>query len=99
MVTDNLLLRLESYQLASKQKTRFVREAQLEERDPVQCRMTNQGAKEQSGDVLQQLVDALQQVTREPSKPRQFPPSRKERNQSDKSNLVCWECKEKGHWR
>ena len=52
-------LELESYQLASKQKARFVREVQLEEKHPVQCRMTNQGAKEQTGDVLQQLVDAL----------------------------------------
>ena len=94
------LLELESYQLASKQKARFVREAQLEKKHPVHCRMTNQpGAKEQTGDVLQQLVDALRQVTRGPSRPRQFPPSRKERNQSDKSNLVCWKCKEKGHRR
>ena len=94
-----IALELECYQLASKQKARFVREAQLEERDPVQGRMTNQGTKEQSGDVLQQLVDALRQVTRGSSRPRQFPSSRKERNQSDKSNLVCWECKEKGHRR
>ena len=92
-------LELESYQLASKQKARFVREAQLEEKHPVQCRMTNQGAKEQTGDVLQQLVDALRQVTKGPSRPRQFPPPRKERNQSDRSNLVCWECKERGHRR
>ena len=92
-------LELESYQLASKQKARFVQEAQLEEKHPVQCRMTNQGAKEQTGDVLQQLVDALQQVTKVPSRPRQFPPPRKERNQSDRSNLVCWECKERGHRR
>ena len=41
-----IALELESYQLASKQKARFVREAQLEEKDP--------GAKEQTGDVLQQ---------------------------------------------
>ena len=62
-------------------------------------RMTNQGAKEQTGDVLQQLVDALRQVTKGPSRPQQFPPPRKERNQSDRSNLVCWECKERGHRR
>ena len=92
-------LELESYQLASKQKARFVREAQLEEKHPVQCRMTNQGAKEQTGDVLQHLVDALRQVTKGPSRPRHFPPPRKERNQSDRSNLVCWECKERGHRR
>ena len=74
-------------------------EAQLEEKHLVQCRMTNQGTKEQTGDVLQQLVDALRQVTKGLSRPRQFPPSRKERNQSDQSNLVCWECKERGHRR
>ena len=34
-------LELESYKLASKQKATFVREAQLEEKHPVQCRMTN----------------------------------------------------------
>ena len=50
-------LELESYQLASKQKARFVWEAQLEERHPVQQRMTDQ-TKEQTGDILQQLVDA-----------------------------------------
>ena len=59
-------LELESYQLVSKQKARFVREAQLEEKHPVQCRMNNQGTKtkEQTGDVQQQLVDALRQVTK-----------------------------------
>ena len=61
-----IALELESYHLASKQKARFVREAQLEEKDPVQCRMTNQLAKEQTGYVLQQLVDALRQVTKGP---------------------------------
>ena len=57
-------LELESYQLVSKQKARFVWEAQLEEKHPVQCRMNNQGTKEQTGDVQQQLVDALRQVTK-----------------------------------
>ena len=59
-------LELESYQLASKQKARFVREAQLEERHSVQQRTTDQ-IKEQTGDVLQQLVDALRQVTKGPA--------------------------------
>ena len=88
-------LELESYQLASKQKARFVREAQLEERHSVQQRMTDQ-TKEKTGDTLQQLVDALRQVTKGPGR-RQFPTPRKERNRSERSNLVCWECKERGH--
>ena len=37
-----------------------MQEAQLEEKHPVQCRMTNMGAKEQTSDVLQQLVDVQQ---------------------------------------
>ena len=88
-------LELESYQLASKQKTRCLRETQLEERHPVHQRTTDQ-TKEQTGDVLQQLVDALQQVTKGPGR-QQFPTARKERNRPDRSNLVCWECKERGH--
>ena len=88
-------LELESYQLASKQKARFVREAQLEERHSVQQRTTDQ-TKEHTGDVLQQLVDALRQVTKGPGR-RQFSTPRKERNRSERNNLVCWECKERGH--
>ena len=29
----------------------------------------------------------------------QFPTTRKERNCPERSNLVCWECKERGHWK
>ena len=82
---------LESYQLASKQKARVMWEAQLEERHPVQQRMTDQ-TKEQTGDILQQLVDALREVTKGPSRQWQFPMPRKERNRSDRS-----ECKERDH--
>ena len=56
-----------------------MQEAQLEEKDRVQCRMTNQLAKEQTGYVLQQLVDALRQVTKGPSRPWYSPRPRRRR--------------------
>ena len=92
-------LELESYQLASKQKVRFVRETQLEERQPPQKQMPNPGAEEPVGKILQQLVDVLKQCAKESSRPRRPFSARKEKNQTDRTNLVCWECKERGHRR
>ena len=54
-----MALELESYQLASKQKARFVKEIQLEKGQPVQSVSASKGAAV-SGDVLQQLVVALE---------------------------------------
>ena len=52
-------LELESYQLANKQKARFVKEIQLEKEQPVQSITTSKGTVA-PGDVLQQLVVALE---------------------------------------
>ena len=100
-------LELESYQLASKQKARFVREAQLEEGHPAQWQASGYRVKQSSvdetgqpsRDVLQQLVEALQHCVKRSGRPQRALSSRKERNQSGGSNLICWECKEKGHRR
>ena len=58
--------------------------------------MTNEGAKEQSGDVLQQLVDALQQSQEDQAGHGSSPhPGRR----GSSLRVTCWECKEKGHRR
>ena len=96
-----MALELESYQLASKQKARFVREAQLEEGQPLQQQQQQMADRRtrDAGDVLQQLVEALRCARKEPGRPRRTSSSRKEGNQSSRNNLICWECKERGHRR
>ena len=96
-----MALELESYQLASKQKARFVREAQLEEGQPLQQQQEQMADRRtrDTGDVLQQLVEALRCARKEPGRPRRTSSSRKEGNQSSRNNLICWECKERGHRR
>ena len=92
-------LELESYQLASKQRARFVREVQLE-KQPVQLQQEHAKPKESNlnADVLQQLVEALKHCCPEAvgSTPHR---SRRERAQGGRSNLVCWNCEQKGHRR
>ena len=85
-------LELESYQLASKQRARFVRGVQLEDQ-PVQ---QQEGARPKDVDVLHQLVEALKHYCQKPaeSTPRRY---RRERAQGGGSNLVCWHCEKKGH--
>jgi len=58
-----LALELESYQLASRQRTKLVRGTHLEEGYPHQHQTTSPGATS-SRDVLQQLVEAIQQCGR-----------------------------------
>ena len=91
-------LELESYQLASKQRSRTVREARLEEGSyQEQLQNThNTGAGKLPGDVVQQLVEALERLigsSREQSSPR------RERGQLGWSNVVCWNCNRRGHFR
>ena len=88
-------LELESYQLASKQRFRTVREAHLEEFSCYQGQLQNAGA-EKSGDVVQQLVEALKQLTG--NSPKQSP-TRRECGPMDRSSVVCWNCKQRGHIR
>ena len=88
-------LELESYQLASKQRSRIVREAHLEE-ESYQEQLQNTGAGKLPGDIVQQLVEALERLTgssREQSSPR------RERGQLGWSNVVCWNCNKRGHFR
>ena len=89
-------LELESYRLASRQKARYVREAQVE--GPLmQRQMVEAKAKDSAADVLQQLVDALNRCAKEPGK---LPTAgRKARNRTDGVAIVCWECRERGHRR
>ena len=84
-------LELESYQLASKQKARFVKEIQFEKEQSVQSVTTSKGTVA-PGDVLQQLMVALEQCCKTPT------PSvaRRERTPTALSNLVCWKCKQTG---
>ncbi len=95
-------LELESYQLASRQKARFARQAQVDDAYAVQQQVSIQGTKEPVGDVLQRLVDAPRQCTKESDRPRGTYSFRKRNSrpgQSGRTNLVCWECKERGHRR
>lgn len=92
-------LELESYQLASNQRARFVREVQLEKEHTVQQQVLQSGAKgtvATGDDILQQLVDVLHRCCKD-SKLSAASTSRRERSQSGRSNLVCWECRKTGH--
>jgi len=60
-----------------------------------QGQLQNAGA-EKSGDVVQQLVEALKQLTG--NSPKQSP-TRRERGPVDRSSVVCWNCKQRGHIR
>ena len=88
-------LELESYQLASRQKPRFVKEIQLERELPVQSVTTSKGTVD-PGDVLQQLVAALEHCCKDSKAPAS---SKKERTQTGRNNLVCWKCKQTGYGR
>ena len=90
-------LELESYQLASKQKARFVKEIQLEKEQPVQSITTSKGTVA-PGDVLQQLVVALEHCCKDFKAPASSN-ARRERTQTSRNNLVCWKCKQSGHRR
>ena len=91
-------LELESYQLASKQRARVVREVQLE-KQPIQQQERTPSKQNVNADLLQQLVEALtQRLCQEPagSTPQRF---RREKAQGGRSNLICWNCEQKGHRR
>ena len=88
-------LELESYQLASKQRSRTVREARLEE-GSYQEQLQNTGAGKLPGDVVQQLVEALERLT---GSSREQSSLRRERGQLGWSNVVCWNCNRRGHFR
>ena len=90
-----IALELESYQLASRQKARFVREAHLLEGPLPKRPSSGHMAKPSSNDILEQLVEALR-CSKESNRP---PRSRRERNQAGKANVVCWECNQRGQLR
>lgn len=90
-----IALELESYQLASKQRAKFVREAQLEEYPARQSR-----TEDSTQAVLQQILHAIERSGLEERRERRrfrrnTPPSGgREKGQS---TVICWECQEKGH--
>ena len=88
-------LELESYQLASKQRTRFVKEIQLEEHPVQQVLQSSARGTVATGDVLQHLVDALGRCCKE----FKTPTSTAAQKQTTRTNLVCWKCKQTGHRR
>ena len=90
-----IALELESCQLASKAKTRFVRGTQLEEEPMV--RQTTTGDGDSNGTVVQQLLDALKQLGKERRGPRKPLPTKS--RVGSRSTLVCWECQQQGHLR
>ena len=90
-------LELESYQLASKHRAKFVKEVQLEQEQAVQQQTLQSSTKETSmpGDVLQQLVSALKDCCND----LKTSASSTSRRQTRKSSLVCWQCGQNGHRR
>jgi len=91
-----LTLELESYQLASRQRAKSVRGTHLEE-GPVQQKQPTDSGVISSADVLQQLVEAIQQCGKVSQRWRSY---RKDREQQPNvSDIICWKCKGKGHWR
>jgi hypothetical protein len=96
-------LELESYQLASRQRPKMVREAQLEW-EPGASHEDQQvqrvGLERLTGDeVLQQILEVLKRCTLTSTRPRGRRTSGGERGAVNKDNVVCWGCKEKGHFR
>ena len=88
-----LALELESYQLASRQKAKPVREAYMEEEHSVQRLAGGSRRDTQLPDLVRQLVDALKSGGSNQQK------SPLDRKKYSPGTLVCWRCKEKGHMR
>ena len=88
-----LALELESYQIASRQRTKLVRGTHLEE-GPTQ---PEQSTVASSADVLQQLVEDIRQCGKESQRRRSY--RRDRAQQPSVSGIICWECKERGHRR
>jgi len=96
-----IALELESCQLASRQRAKYVKEAWLEEQ-PVQSQQSEIGggrAERATTDVLQQLVDVLRQCTQEMKGSSRLSSGRNEGRPTDVATVVCWECRERGHRR
>lgn len=87
-------LELESYQLASRQRAQYAREAQLENDYPVQRQASMSEAREE---VLRQLVKVFQGIARPKCRSADQPTSRGERKSATESTLVCWECNKRDH--
>jgi len=91
-----LALELESYQLASRQRTKLVRGTHLE-KGPVQQKQPTASGVTSSANVQQQLVEAIQQCGKVSQCRRSY---RKDREQQPRvSDIICWKCKGRGHWR
>ena len=75
----------------------FVKEVQLEKEQPVQSVTTSTGTMT-PGDVLQQLVVALERCCKE-LKTLASSNTWRKRTQTGRSNIVCWKCKQSGHRR
>ena len=88
-----LALELESYQLASRQKAKPVREAYMEEEHSVQRLAGGSRRDTQLPDLVRQLVDALKSGGSNQQK------SPLDRKKYSPGTLVCWRCKERGHMR
>ena len=88
-----LALELESYQIASRQRTKLVRGTHLEE-GPTQLEQSTVAS---SADVLQQLVEAIRQCGKESQRRRSY--RRDRAQQPSVSGIICWKCKERGHRR
>ncbi len=95
-------LELESYQLASKQRARVVREVNLERSRASEITRQRQDASVQDGEgLLQQLVAALKRCILDASADRNRRQSspRTQRRPMDRNNVVCWNCRKKGHFK
>ena len=72
-----------------------MKEIQLEGELPVQSVTTSKRTVD-PGDVLQQLVAALEHCCKDSKAPASL---KKETTQTGRNNLVCWKCKQTGHRR
>ena len=86
-----LALELESYQLASKQKAKYVKEAWADEQ-PVR-QQSEISVERTTSDILEQLVDVLKNCSQDQRRGKRSAGSKS----LEVATLVCWECKEKGH--
>ena len=83
-------LELESFQTASRQKIRTVRETRLQSAEKPTRHVSF--ADQHATDLLQELITAIQTLTTETRKRPRSP-----RRGNTRSDIICWECNQKGH--
>ena len=88
--TSQTALELESFQTASRPKIRTVRETRLQSAEKPTRHVSF--ADQHATDLLQELITAIQTLTTETRKRPRSP-----RRGNTRSDIICWECNQKGH--